>query len=77
MDQDEIETNLHDLIMDLCRVMHDHGYTTVRVGDMMRLMGVPEERASGHDDEYIDLLEHFAEKDPPVSRTNQQGQTLH
>ena len=59
LDESALEANLHALIVDMCRVMHDHGYETICVGAVMRLIGVGEERASRHDDEWIDLASYF------------------
>lgn len=80
LDENTLEHNLHVLIVDLCRVMHGHGYETISVGAMMRLIGVGEERARQHDQEWIDLAQYF-EKSPgtdrPVPKVNSEGKTLH
>ena len=55
-----LEEALRDLILDLCRVLHAHGYQEISVGALMRVIGVAEERAAHHDAEVIDLMEHFA-----------------
>jgi hypothetical protein len=80
-DTHELEENLHALIVDLCRVMHDHGFESMNVGVMMRLIGVGEERASQHDEEWIDLAEYFA-RNPQmparhIPKINAEGKTLH
>ena len=81
LDASALEQNLHDLILELCHVMHNHGYESLNVGAMMRLIGVGEERASQHDEEWIDLAEHFEKQkqvsDRPISKTNSEGKTLH
>ena len=81
LDESALEANLHALIVDLCRVMHTHGYESISVGAVMRLIGVGEERASQHDDEWIDLATYF-DKNPPVPeraipKINSEGRTLH
>ena len=81
LDESALEANLHALIVDMCRVMHDHGYETICVGAVMRLIGVSEERASRHDDEWIDLASYFENKpampDRPIPKVNSEGKTLH
>lgn len=81
LDENALEENLHALIIDLCGVMHKHGYETISVGAMMRLIGVGDERASRHDDEWIDLAGYFndpkAVPDRPIPKINSKGQTLH
>lgn len=81
IEDSELEQNLHNLIVNLCRVMHEHGYETINVGVMMRLIGVGEERAGQHDEEYIDLAEYFAKTQQMPARSipkvNSEGKTLH
>lgn len=81
LDESALEQNLHALIVDLCRVMHEHGYESLNVGAMMRLIGVGEERASRHDEEWVDLAEYFAKNqsapDRPIPKINAEGKTLH
>lgn len=81
LDETALEANLHALIVDICRVMHTHGYETISVGAMMRLIGVGEERASRHDDEWIDLVTYFDKNaqvpDRAIPKINSEGQTLH
>lgn len=59
LDDDQLETTIRDLLIDLCEVMHRRGYDTVPVGAMMRLVGVGEDRARLHDQEYLALDQDF------------------
>ena len=81
LDENALEQNLHALIVDLCRVMHTHGFESMNVGAMMRLIGVGDERASRHDEEWIDLAEYFEKHAPvpdrPIPKINAEGKTLH
>jgi len=64
--------------MDLCEILYTHGYQEVSVGALMRLIGVAKDRATSHDSEIIDLVEHFAHsgiKTP--NHTIPPGTTLH
>ena len=81
LDDTALEQNLHALIVDLCRVMHSHGYESISVGAMMRLIGVGDKRASPHRLEGLDI-EDCLEKntqvpDRPVAKINSEGRTLH
>jgi hypothetical protein len=59
MDEDTVELMLRNIIIDVCEVLHRHGYTSVCVGAVMRLIGVAEEQASNHDNEFFDLDQDF------------------
>jgi hypothetical protein len=80
-DDDQLETAIRDLLIDLCEVMYQRGYTTVPVGAMMRLVGVGGERARRHDNEYLTLDEDFQGmlelRKQPKLREAPQGVTLH
>ena len=78
---DELESAIRDIIMDICEVMYKRGYDTVPIGAMMRLVGVDESRAQKHDNEYIALDDEFQNmlkirKSPPLSKAPD-GVTLH
>lgn len=55
----ELETSIHDIILDLCEVLYCRGFDTASIGAIMRLIGVPEEKAKKHDNEYFALDEEF------------------
>ena len=81
LNDDQFEDAVRDLIMDICEVMHRRGYEAVSVGAMMRLVGVSEERAQQHDQEFFALDAEFqaiidARKNPPPKKTPA-GVTLH
>ena len=50
----DIEQRVHDVMLDLMITLNRHGITTLPVGAVMRIMGVPNEVASQHDDEYVE-----------------------
>lgn len=56
---DHLEETVRRFILDVCAVMYNYGFAEVRVGDIMRLMGVPDEQAGQHDNELIILDESF------------------
>jgi hypothetical protein len=81
LNDDQLEDAVRDLIMDICEVMLRRGYDVVSVGAMMRLVGVSEERAQQHDQEFFALNAEFqamvdARKNPPPKKTPA-GVTLH
>lgn len=81
LDDDQLETHVREIIVDLCEVLWQRGYTIVPVGAMMRLVGVENERAARHDDEYFELDADFqalleARKTPPPEPPPP-GVTLH
>lgn len=60
--EEDFEQALRDVIIDLCEVLYSHGYRTAPVGAIMRLIGVPEDRAQQHDREVFGLDEDFLEQ---------------
>ena len=81
LDDDQLEAHIRELIVDLCEVLWQRGYTIVPVGAMMRLVGVENERAARHDDEYFALDADFqaileSRKTPPPEPPPP-GVTLH
>ena len=59
LDDQQLEAAVHDLIMDICEIMYRRGYQQICIGHVMRLVGVPEERASTHDQEFFALDDEF------------------
>lgn len=53
------DQQLTQLVHDLCKVMHQHGYNHASVGALMRLIGVPDQQAQPHDATMIDLAGEF------------------
>ena len=78
----ELEKHVQDLLIDICAVMHSHGYEMVSIGAIMRLIGVGEDRARQHDQEYFALDTQFekllqAKNQPPAPKTTPNGVTVH
>lgn len=53
LDDQELEQQVQEIITELCCVMFQRGYKQVNVGAIMRMVGVPNERASDYDDEFV------------------------
>ena len=60
-DSDPLYEYVRTVMLEVMAVLYANGQTTVHVGAMMRLLGVPESSAAEHDDERIDLDENFDE----------------
>ena len=77
-DLTQLEDAVHDLVVDLCAVLYEHGYQQISVGALMRVIGVSAEQASQHDQDVIDLLQHFAKSSPqPKNTAVPPGTTFH
>jgi hypothetical protein len=59
LDDDQLEQSVRDLIIDICEILYHRGYDTVPIGAMMRLIGVANESACKHDNEYFALDNDF------------------
>ena len=83
---DHLEETVRRFILDVCAVMYNYGFAEVRVGDIMRLMGIGDETSSQMDDKIIVLDESFEKVIESYTRDPQQdnskelppaGTTLH
>jgi len=59
LDDKILEQSVRDIIIEICEVMHRHGFEAVSVGAIMRLMGLPEDRVIEHEDEWFELGPEF------------------
>ena len=62
LDDKQLEDAMRDLILEVCEVMYARGYSEVSVGAMMRLIGVSDEKARAHDQDYFALDEEFVQQ---------------
>ena len=60
-DTDPLYQYIRQVMLEIMAVLWVNGQTTLHVGAMMRLLGVPEDEAKLHDDERLDLSENCAE----------------
>jgi hypothetical protein len=58
-DQDPLYQYVRQVMLEIMAVLWSNGQTQLHVGAMMRLLGVPEEAAAKHDEERIEINEHF------------------
>lgn len=59
-DSDPLYQYVRQVMLEIMAVLWSNGQTQVHVGGMMRLLGVPDETASLHDEERIDIDEQSA-----------------
>jgi hypothetical protein len=58
-DSNELEKTVRDIIVGVCGVLYKHGFQTVSLGAVMRLVGVDQEVAAQHDEEQFVLDDDF------------------
>jgi hypothetical protein len=80
----KLDDEVRKIILEVCAVLHDHGYQKVPIGAMMRILGTSNEQARTHDDEYFELDHDFLEmmgkhieQHPERLRPPPPGTTLH
>lgn len=77
-DEQLFEQSIRDLILELCDVLHRHGYHEVSVGALMRVMGIPHEQAQQHDTETFEIARNIHEfRQKSVVETPPPGTTFH
>jgi hypothetical protein len=59
LDDKVSEDTIKLLLLDLCKVMHSYGYKKIRMGNIMRLLGMDSKSASKYDEDYIELNHAF------------------
>lgn len=47
------------LVVAICATMFDNGVRVIPIGGLMRLLGVPKEKAEEHDDKAFELDDNF------------------
>ena len=73
----EIDQAIRMTILNLMVVLYDCGIEEVHVGAVMRLLGVPNEKAAAHDDERMLLDEKFVKYVEEINTPRTSDQTLH
>ena len=58
LDEQLLGQRVQALLLDICAVLHRHGYREISVGALMRMAGVPDERARTHDQEFFEINEN-------------------
>lgn len=61
-DEDQqLEEHVKEVMFEVMAVLWANGYKEVSIGALMRILGLDEEDAADHNDDYVLLDEHFAE----------------
>jgi hypothetical protein len=60
MTEEELDQKVKILMFDLMLVLYSHGIKEVKIGGMMRVLGVDPEVAAEHDTESVELTTEFA-----------------
>jgi len=60
-DKDPLYDYIRAVMLEVMAVLWANGQTELHVGALMRLLGVPEDQASKHDNERISMDENFAD----------------
>ena len=77
LDNLEIDQAVRLAILNLCVVLYDRGITEVHVGGIMRILGVPDDRAQQHDDERMVLDTEFVKYVEQINQPRPADQVLH
>ena len=79
-----LEDAVHNLIVDVCEVLYEHGYRAVPIGAVMRLIGIDPKSAATHDgelfkldDEFEALIKNKRPKEPAAPVKIPRGATIH
>lgn len=58
-DSDPLYEYVRTVMMEVMAILYANGKTELHVGALMRLVGVPDEQASEHDNERIEIDDNF------------------
>jgi hypothetical protein len=77
LDDAELDQAVRLSILNLMVVLYDCGITEVHIGGVMRIMGVPDDKAQQHDDERLILNEEFVKYVEQINEPRPVDQRLH
>ena len=73
----DVDQAIRVAILNLMAVLYDCGITEVHVGGIMRVLGVPDDKAAAHDLERVILDEDFVKYVDQVNTPRPVDQPLH
>jgi hypothetical protein len=73
----DVEQSVRLTILNLMLVLYDCGIQEVHVGGLMRILGVPNNKACAHDDELVVLNEDFVKYVEQINEPRPVNQPLH
>jgi hypothetical protein len=74
---DEFDLSIRTAIYNLLLVLYEQGITEIHTGGLMRILGVPNEKAQQHDDELLVLDEEFVKYVEQINTPRPSDQPLH
>ena len=74
---DNLDQTIRMAILNLMVVLYDCGITEVHVGGVMRILGIPDNKAANHDLERIVLDEDFVKYVEQINTPRPIDQVLH
>jgi hypothetical protein len=77
LDDAELDQAVRLAILNLMVVLYDCGITEVHIGGVMRIMGIPDDKAQNHDDERLVLDEEFVKYVEQINEPRPVNQSLH
>ena len=77
LDNLKVDQAIRLTILNLMVVLYDCGITEVHIGGVMRILGVPNEKAQAHDDEWFVLDEKFVKYVEELNTPRPANQPLH
>lgn len=77
LEDPQLEHHVRKIIIDVCAALYENGITVANVGGLMRLVGVPDEEAQKHDDEYIEFDQDLKNLTKESKDAPPPGTTLH
>jgi hypothetical protein len=72
-----LEQNIGELVLEICHSLQAKGFPRVSVGALMRLIGVPNERAEPHDETFISLADLQTDTKNLEIMQSLHGSTIH
>jgi hypothetical protein len=77
LDNLEVDQAIRLAILNLMLVLYDCGITEIHIGGIMRILGVPGEKAQAHDDERLVLNDEFVKYVEQLNEPRPVDQLLH
>jgi len=73
----DVDQAIRITILNLMLVLYDCGITEIHLGGIMRILGVPNEKAAAHDDECVVLDDNFVKYVEQINTPRPADQLLH
>lgn len=77
IDDSQFEDAIRLVLYKAMIALYREGFTEIHIGGMMRLLGIPNDRAAKHDNEMVVLDEDFVKYVEQIQEPRPPGQTLH